>query len=58
MNIQDGNDKGFGSREREYYMVVNDYQGPILTNRPHATPNYGPGKLSLKLIITDIHIFL
>ena len=25
-------------------MGVNDYFGPIKTNRPYETPNYGPGK--------------
>ena len=39
-------------------MLVNCYFGPITTNRPHATPNYGPGNLGLKFIITDRHIFL
>ena len=39
-------------------MVVNDYFGPIRINIPHATPNYGPGNISLKLIITNIHIVL
>ena len=39
-------------------MGVNDYFGPRRTNRPHATTNYGPGNLNLKLIITDRHIFL
>ena len=54
MNIQDRIGKGFGSRERAYSMGVNTYFG---TNRPHATPNYGPRNISLKLIITDRHIF-
>ena len=44
MNIQDGIGKGFGSIEISYYMGVNSYFGPRRTNRPHATPNYGPVK--------------
>ena len=44
MNIQDGIGKGFGSRERAYYMGVNIYSVPRQTNRPHETPNNGPGK--------------
>ena len=44
MNIQDGIGKGFGYRERAYYMGVNASFGTRRTNRPHATPNYGPGK--------------
>ena len=44
MNIQDKVGKGFGSRERSYFMGVNDYVGSIRMNRPHATPNYEPGK--------------
>ena len=39
-------------------MVVYAYFGPRWTNRPHATPNYGPGNTSLKLIITHRHIVL
>ena len=42
MNIQDGIDKEFGSIERAYSIVVYAYFGPRCTNRPHATPNYGP----------------
>ena len=44
MNIQDGICNGYGSRERAYSMGVNDYFVPRRTNRPHATPNYGPVK--------------
>ena len=55
INIQDGISKGFGSRERSYYMGVNAYFGPRWTNRQHKTPNFRPGNLSLKLIITDRH---
>ena len=44
MNIQYTIGKGFGYRERADYMGVNDYFGPMITNIPHATPNYGPGK--------------
>ena len=25
-------------------IFVSNYFGPIITNRPHATPTYGPGK--------------
>ena len=30
-------------------MGVNDYFGPIRTNRPHATPNQGHRKLNSKM---------
>ena len=30
-------------------MGVNDYFGLIMTNRPHATPNYGPVKSKLEV---------
>ena len=42
MNIQNRFCKDFGSREISYSMKVNDYFGPRLTDRLHATPNYGP----------------
>ena len=58
MNIHDGIGKVFGSIERAYSMGANAYFGPRSTNRPHATSNYEPGNLSLKLTITDIHIVL
>ena len=51
-------EKGFGSRERAYYMGVNDYFGRRRTNRPHETTYYGPRKNKFELIITDRHIFL
>ena len=56
MNIQDKIGKGFGSWERAYYMWVNDYSGPRRTNRPHATPKYGPRKykFEVKLLQTNI----
>ena len=42
--------------EISYSMVVNDYLGFGITNRPHATPNYGPlANQGLKFIITDRH---
>ena len=44
LNIQDSIVKGYGSWQRSYSMVVNDYFGPRKTNRPHSTPNYVPGK--------------
>ena len=44
LNIQDEIEKGFWYQERAYSMVVNDSFVPIVTNRPHATLNYGPGK--------------
>ena len=44
MNIQYCIGKVFGSQEMSYYMVVTDYFGPMRTNIPHATPNYGPEK--------------
>ena len=44
MNIQYGIGKVFGSRERSYYVGVNDYFGHRQTNIPHATLNYEPGK--------------
>ena len=30
-------------------MGVNAKFGPIRTNRPHATPKYGPGKLKFEV---------
>ena len=30
-------------------MGVKDYFDPIRTNRPHATPNYGPRKYKFKV---------
>ena len=30
-------------------MVVNDYFGTRRTNRPHATPNYGPKKYNFEV---------
>ena len=44
LNIKDAIGMGFGSRERALSMGVNYYFGPRRTNRPHATPNYIPGK--------------
>ena len=44
LNIQDSIENGFGSREIELFMGVNSYFGPIIINRPHATPKYEPGK--------------
>ena len=42
----------------EQVMVLNDYVGLKITNRPHATPNYGPlVNQSLKFIITDRHLY-
>ena len=41
--------KGFGSIERAYYMGLNDYFCPRISNRPHATPNYGPLKYKYKV---------
>ena len=49
LNIQDAIGKGFGSRERALSMGVNDYVGPIRINRPHATPNYGPGQSKFEI---------
>ena len=43
MKIQNGIGKGFGSIEIAYSMGVNAYFGPIHSNRPHTTPNHGPG---------------
>ena len=48
-NIQYETRKGFGSREISYSMVVNDYFGTRRTNRPHATPNYGPKKYNFEV---------
>ena len=48
MNIQDGIGKLLVSWERAYYMVVNAYFYPRITNRPPTTPNYGHGNISLK----------
>ena len=44
MNIQYQIGKKFGSREIAYYIFVNAYFGPRLTNRPHAKTKHGPGK--------------
>ena len=44
LNIQFVIEKGFGYRERSFYMGEYDYFDPKITNRPHATPNYGPEK--------------
>ena len=30
-------------------MGVNDYVGTRITNRPHGTLNYGPGKLNFDI---------
>ena len=48
-NIKYSIEKWFGSRERVYYIGVNDYFGPRRTNRPHATPNYRPGKYKCEI---------
>ena len=42
MNIQYEIGKGFGCRERSYYMGLNASFCPIRKNIPHAPPNYGP----------------
>ena len=39
-------------------MGVNAYFVPRQTNRPHSTPNYGPGNKGLKYTIIDKHIFI
>ena len=44
MNIQYEIGKGFGCRERSYYMGLNASFCPIRKNIPHAPPNYGHGK--------------
>ena len=44
LNIQYEIGKGFGSRERAYYMGVNAYFDTRRANIPHATPNYEHGK--------------
>ena len=49
MNIQDSIEKGFGSRERAHSMGLNTNFFPIRTNRPHDTPNYGPGKYKFEI---------
>ena len=49
MNIQFGIDKGFGYRERAYHTGVNEYFGPRQKYRPHATPNFGPGKFNFEV---------
>ena len=49
MNIQYVIDKGFGPKERAYFMGVNAYFGPKRTNRPHKTPNYGYGKYNFEV---------
>ena len=49
MNLQDGIEKLFGSREREYSMEVNDYLCTMRTNEEHAKPNYGPGKYKFEI---------
>ena len=48
INIQYVIGKVFGYRERAYSMGVNAYFVTRLTNRPHATPNYVPGKYKLE----------
>ena len=58
MNIQYKIENRFLSKEWVYSMGLNTYFGPRWKYIPHATPEYGPGKYSLKLIITDKHIFL
>ena len=58
MNIQDGIGKGLGTRERTQSIEFNAYFIPRLTSRPHATPNYVTGNISLSLIIIDRHIVL
>ena len=49
LNIQDYIGKIFGSRERSFSMVVNDYFGPRKTNRPHTTHNYGLGQSNVEI---------
>ena len=44
LNIQNTIGKGFGSREREFLLGVNDYFGHIITNWIHARPKYWPGQ--------------
>ena len=44
LNIQYAIGKGFLSRKRALYMGVNACFGPRRTNRPHETPDYGPGQ--------------
>ena len=58
INIKDTTRKGFRFRRRAYSMGVTDYFVPRRTNRPHAAPNYGPGNISMKLLIKYRHIFL
>ena len=53
MNIKIGIGRWFGSIEREYYMGVNAVFGNWWRNIPHATPDYGPGKIILRFSITD-----
>ena len=56
MNVQDVLVKGFESIERAYYMGLNDYFCLRISNRPHATPNYGPLKYKYK-VDYDIQTF-
>ena len=49
MNIQYFIGKISGYRKRAQYIGVNAYFGPRITNRPHATPNYGPGKYKFEM---------
>ena len=49
MNIQDGISKEFWSRERTYFIGVNDCFGHIQTYIPHATPTYGLVKPKFKI---------
>ena len=50
MNIQDTIGKGFGSQERAYSMGLNDCFGHRITNRTHATLNYGHGKSKFEIV--------
>ena len=49
MNIQYVTGKGFGYREIAYSIGINAYFLPRRTNRPHATPHYGPGKFKFEV---------
>ena len=45
LNIQYSIRKVFGYRERAFSVGSNNYYPPPrITNRPHETPNHGPGK--------------
>ena len=48
-NIQYSIEKGVGYRERAFSLGENAYFGPIRTDIPHATPNYGPGKSKFEM---------